>query len=226
MAEDRQLDPWCWPPLPVLGASGFAVKKGNIRIAGVRAKPPYLDVHEYHQRKQEERLDERDQQHSASDGMKKPPVSKSRQAADVYQNIRKAHKEEEKIATRLERNRIRLTSEANKRYEDLNAAKYLRVYAETRNRENETVVPPTPEPEENEVGPNPDDYPRLSNALAALPEDHANHIRALISMPGPRRIDMIPPMLGGWAVSLLPPKVKDISSSSGLGRDEEKEKKK
>ena len=45
--SDVDLDPWSRAPLPSLGASGIFTKKQTQQIAGVRIKPPILEVREF-----------------------------------------------------------------------------------------------------------------------------------------------------------------------------------
>ena len=88
-AEDNDLDPWSWSPLPILGGSGFAVKKENLRITGVRIAPPTTEVHQYHLLKE---VKKKKEECEPSSGSKREP-SKCKLAEDVYNGVRKAHSE-------------------------------------------------------------------------------------------------------------------------------------
>ena len=202
VAEDRDLDPWSWSPLPVLGGSGFATRKENPRITGARLKPPYLEVHEYHQRKEEMKKEKRDTDPSSNDT--KPPKSRSQLAAETYVGLRKAHKEEEKTMARNLRKaeRERLSNLAEQQY--VIGEKYAQVFREREENirkfrevktssNDESTKPPIDEAEEEEA--TPEEYPRMLKALSFTPQSHADRIRELISMPDPRR---------GWGISVIP----------------------
>ena len=109
VAEDLDLDPWSWSPLPALGGSGFANKKENIRITGVRVKPPPMEVYQYHLRNEDER--KKKVSEPASSSRPKSP-SNSRNAVRVYDTIRKAHDVETKERARHLRNLERMAKGA------------------------------------------------------------------------------------------------------------------
>ena len=219
-AEDTDLDPWSWSPLPTLGGSGFATRKENLRITGVRIAPPDVEVFQYHLRKEEGKRSQKECEPSSSSGR---IPSKSKLAESVYTGVRRAHSEAVKTEARNLRRAERERNEKQERYTRENEERYLRVF-----RERGRMASPThendqkpPEAEETPAEPeNEEAYPRLVEALAALPTDHANHIRSLIMLPSNRWKDFVPPR-ETWQLCVIPP--SDASDKNT--KDEKNEKK-
>ena len=58
---DRDLDPWTWASLPILGGAGYVINLKNGFIAGVRLSPPTVDPRIFHQnRRHADELDSDD----------------------------------------------------------------------------------------------------------------------------------------------------------------------
>ena len=108
------------------------------RVAGVRVKPSYLNVHEYRQMAEEKRNDERDAAHSPD----KPPPSRPRRATAAYKDIRKNHRDVGKQRARDLRNLERAAMADRRAGEEGNTATYLRSSHERDSKEKK-MRPPT-----------------------------------------------------------------------------------
>ena len=177
-------------------------------------KPPYINVHEYHQRKEESKKERRGTEPSSSS---KPEVAKSRSriAAETYQNLRIAHKQSEKDAARNLRKAERERLANIQRMEDDNIRKYREAFKE---RNPGSKKPPKDEakPDEPSVTPQTDTseageeecYTRLDAALETLELSRAARIRELISYPDKRWTGFLGQVspTSGWQLAVVPPK--------------------